>query len=458
MNSRINLLPMTIVIIVLVSLISVLVSADEDTMYSIDVEMVRRLKILPGDDKPYCVAERDRFIYVVGIGNNGDVAYVFKMDKNRGYIQRTWNIGRKGCPIELHDCRFIGDRLYVIGIDCQDSRDTSWMFLVFDDNLTLLLNIKENHTLKEDWIHAFTSDSEYIYAVGAVNGTGGYKTVMIWQWRVEKRRLWDLRLVSSYTSREIYGGRPFDIEINPITNHLWIVGTNRKPYEKMLMWSIMILDKDLKPVKEHALLEELQGQALTVCFDKHGYAYIGGDEAVIKMDTDGNIVDIRRYTNTSFSKSLCIDDLIFMVGDVLKQNRTRHQIAVLMDTNLNILSIKDLHDPTNATSSYFDIGSLAFDGRYIYVAGHEEVTRFENRFGWVIYKLSLKRNEEIVTSTPKTISSIVSLNTSQFIQIGDVLPYITPLIVVIVLVVGFIVFRYKKTKNRSKVRGKHKKV
>ncbi|MEM4040784.1 MAG: hypothetical protein QXM83_03075, partial [Ignisphaera sp.] len=343
-----------------------------------------------------------------------------------------------------------------IGIDCQDSRDTSWMFLVFNENLTLLLDVRENPTPKEDWVHAFTSDGEYIYAVGAVNGTGGYKAVMVWQWRVEKRRLWDLRLVSSYTSREIYGGRPFDIEINPITNHLWIVGTNRKPYDKIFMWSIMILDKDLKPVKEYTLLEELQGQALTICFDKHGYAYIGGDDAVIKMDIDGNIVDIRRYTNMTFSKSLCINDLIFMVGDVLKQNRTRHQIAVLMDTNLNILSIKDLHDPTNATSSYFDIGSLAFDGRYIYVAGHEEVIRLENRFGWVIYKLSLKRDGEIITSTPKTISPVVPLNASQFAQISDILKYITLPIVIIALAVGFIVLRYKKTKNRSKTVKKHK--
>uniref|UniRef100_A0A7C4D2F6 WD40 repeat domain-containing protein n=1 Tax=Ignisphaera aggregans TaxID=334771 RepID=A0A7C4D2F6_9CREN len=456
MNSKINILSIVVVIIVLVSLVTTLVSADRDAMYSIDVEMVRRLKILPGDDKPYCVAERDRFIYVAGIGDNGDVAYVFKMDKDRGYIQKVWNMGRKGCPIELHDCGFIGDKLYVIGIDCQDSRDTSWMFLVFNENLTLLLNVRENPTPKEDWVHAFTSDGEYIYAVGAVNGTGGYKTVMVWQWRVEKRRLWDLRLVSSYTSREIYGGRPFDIEINPITNHLWIVGTNRKPYDKIFMWSIMILDKDLKPVKEYTLLEELQGQALTICFDKHGYAYIGGDDAVIKMDIDGNIVDIRRYTNMTFSKSLCINDLIFMVGDVLKQNRTRHQIAVLMDTNLNILSIKDLHDPTNATSSYFDIGSLAFDGRYIYVAGHEEVIRLENRFGWVIYKLSLKRDGEIITSTPKTISPVVPLNASQFAQISDILKYITLPIVIIALAVGFIVLRYKKTKNRSKTMKKHK--
>ncbi|MEM4682286.1 MAG: hypothetical protein QXR37_02925 [Ignisphaera sp.] len=456
MNSKINILSIVVVIIVLVSLVTTLVSADRDAMYSIDVEMVRRLKILPGDDKPYCVAERDRFIYVAGIGDNGDVAYVFKMDKDRGYIQKVWNMGRKGCPIELHDCGFIGDKLYVIGIDCQDSRDTSWMFLVFNENLTLLLNVRENPTPKEDWVHAFTSDGEYIYAVGAVNGTGGYKAVMVWQWRVEKRRLWDLRLVSSYTSREIYGGRPFDIEINPITNHLWIVGTNRKPYDKIFMWSIMILDKDLKPVKEYTLLEELQGQALTICFDKHGYAYIGGDDAVIKMDIDGNIVDIRRYTNMTFSKSLCINDLIFMVGDVLKQNRTRHQIAVLMDTNLNILSIKDLHDPTNATSSYFDIGSLAFDGRYIYVAGHEEVIRLENRFGWVIYKLSLKRDGEIITSTPKTISPVVPLNASQFAQISDILKYITLPIVIIALAVGFIVLRYKKTKNRSKTMKKHK--
>ncbi|MEM3974879.1 MAG: hypothetical protein QW320_10975 [Ignisphaera sp.] len=456
MNSKINILSIVVVIIVLVSLVTTLVSADRDAMYSIDVEMVRRLKILPGDDKPYCVAERDRFIYVAGIGDNGDVAYVFKMDKDRGYIQKVWNMGRKGCPIELHDCGFIGDKLYVIGIDCQDSRDTSWMFLVFNENLTLLLDVRENPTPKEDWVHAFTSDGEYIYAVGAVNGTGGYKTVMVWQWRVEKRRLWDLRLVSSYTSREIYGGRPFDIEINPITNHLWIVGTNRKPYDKIFMWSIMILDKDLKPVKEYTLLEELQGQALTICFDKHGYAYIGGDDAVIKMDIDGNIVDIRRYTNMTFSKSLCINDLIFMVGDVLKQNRTRHQIAVLMDTNLNILSIKDLHDPTNATSSYFDIGSLAFDGRYIYVAGHEEVIRLGNRFGWVIYKLSLKRDGEIITSTPKTISPVVPLNASQFAQISDILKYITLPIVIIALAVGFIVLRYKKTKNRSKTMKKHK--
>ncbi|MEM1607853.1 MAG: hypothetical protein QXG81_01045 [Ignisphaera sp.] len=456
MNSKINILSIVVVIIVLVSLVTTLVSADRDAMYSIDVEMVRRLKILPGDDKPYCVAERDRFIYVAGIGDNGDVAYVFKMDKDRGYIQKVWNMGRKGCPIELHDCGFIGDKLYVIGIDCQDSRDTSWMFLVFNENLTLLLDVRENPTPKEDWVHAFTSDGEYIYAVGAVNGTGGYKTVMVWQWRVEKRRLWDLRLVSSYTSREIYGGRPFDIEINPITNHLWIVGTNRKPYDKIFMWSIMILDKDLKPVKEYTLLEELQGQALTICFDKHGYAYIGGDDAVIKMDIDGNIVDIRRYTNMTFSKSLCIDDFIFMVGDVLKQNRTRHQIAVLMDTNLNILSIKDLHDPTNATSSYFDIGSLAFDGRYIYVAGHEEVIRLGNRFGWVIYKLSLKRDGEIITSTPKTISPVVPLNASQFAQISDILKYITLPIVIIALAVGFIVLRYKKTKNRSKTMKKHK--
>ncbi|MEM4502600.1 MAG: hypothetical protein QXV42_04035 [Ignisphaera sp.] len=456
MNSKINILSIVVVIIVLVSLVTTLVSADRDAMYSIDVEMVRRLKILPGDDKPYCVAERDRFIYVAGIGDNGDVAYVFKMDKDRGYIQKVWNMGRKGCPIELHDCGFIGDKLYVIGIDCQDSRDTSWMFLVFNENLTLLLDVRENPTPKEDWVHAFTSDGEYIYAVGAVKGTGGYKAVMVWQWRVEKRRLWDLRLVSSYTSREIYGGRPFDIEINPITNHLWIVGTNRKPYDKIFMWSIMILDKDLKPVKEYTLLEELQGQALTICFDKHGYAYIGGDDAVIKMDIDGNIVDIRRYTNMTFSKSLCINDLIFMVGDVLKQNRTRHQIAVLMDTNLNILSIKDLHDPTNATSSYFDIGSLAFDGRYIYVAGHEEVIRLENRFGWVIYKLSLKRDGEIITSTPKTISPVVPLNASQFAQISDILKYITLPIVIIALAVGFIVLRYKKTKNRSKTMKKHK--
>ncbi|MEM4040785.1 MAG: hypothetical protein QXM83_03080, partial [Ignisphaera sp.] len=108
MNSKINILSIVVVIIVLVSLVTTLVSADRDAMYSIDVEMVRRLKILPGDDKPYCVAERDRFIYVAGIGDNGDVAYVFKMDKDRGYIQKVWNMGRKGCPIELHDCGFIG--------------------------------------------------------------------------------------------------------------------------------------------------------------------------------------------------------------------------------------------------------------------------------------------------------------------------------------------------------------
>lgn len=444
-----------IVILILIgSMFFIPVVSDDKFSYgiSIDVDMVRRYKILPGDDKPYCVAEKGRYIYVTGIGNNGAVAYIFKIDKDRGYVQKVWNTAREGCEIEFHDCMFIGDYLYIIGIGCANRGDTTWMYLVFNETLALLLKVEENPTSKEDWVHALTSDGEYIYAVGGINGTGGYKAVMVWQWRVEKRKL-DLSPISSYTSKNIYGGRPFDIEINPVTNHIWIVGTNRKPYERVFMWSILILDKNLRLVKEFTL-EELRGQALTVCFDNRGYAYIGGDDAVIKMDNDGDIMKVQEYRNITFSKSMCLDDYVFMVGDILRPNKTRHQIAVLMDTDLNIVSMKVLHDPTNATSSYFDIGSLAFDGSYIYVAGHEETIRYNNLFEWTVYKLSLRRNGEIITAPPKIINPVSPIFTPS--QETHTIPLYTVLVITtVVLIASYVIFRYRvHRKKYPKLSGK----
>lgn len=447
-----------IIVHILLMMINPVVSvvSEEKNAYSISEEWVRRYKIMPGDDKPYCVAEKDNYIYVTGIGNNGNRTYVFKISKDRGYIVKTWNMHIPGCFIELHDCKFIGNYLYVVGIGCsQNTRDDNLLLLIFDENLNVVVRDESNPTLKSDWFHALTTDGNYLYVAGGINGTGGYKREMTWFWRIEKRKIDDLSLINSYTSDKIYGGRPFDIEINPVSNHLWIIGSDRREREKIFLWSILILDgRDLRFLK--TVEPGIEGEALTLCFDKEGYAYVGGDNVIMKLDKNGEIIALKEYKNITFSKSLCLDDMIFVVGDMLRANRTRNQMAMLMNLNLEQLAIKILHDPTNATSSYFDLGSLDYDGKYIYVAGHEETKQYNGSFGWVVYKLALKRNNELIT---KSITKIKP--TTQHILAAENIHNLTYALlfsgISLGIVAGYIVIRRRYKRKRRISHKKHRK-
>lgn len=421
-----------------------------DEGFDISVDWIKRYKFSFGDDKPYCVAERGSYIYVTGVAGVGSpnvITYILKIDKASGRTVKAWSTPGNGCIVELHDCGFIGRYLYVVGTSCAGPGDDGWLMMVFNEDLEPLIKVEENPTRNADWLHALVSDGRYVYIAGAVNGTGGYKRVMTWLWRVEKRDL-DLGLVRQYTSSKIYGGRPYDIGLNSVTGDIWVVGADRKPHEKEFLWSILILDKDLNEIK--MVEPEVKGQALTICFDRYGYAYVGGDEAIMKIDSSGSIVSIKHFANTSIVKSICIDNLLFVVGDTLWRDLKRHQIAMLLDTELNILALKDLHNPEKASSSYFDIGSMAIDSANIYVAGYEESIQFNETFCWVLYKLFIKRDGATLTFTVSRTEAAVELAKSTVSIDIEPIVYVAPSAVIVLLSLGIAIWYNRRRLKKSR--------
>mgnify|MGYP001772537166 CR=1 FL=1 len=349
------------------------------------VGWVRYLKPTDGDDMAHGVCLFEDYLAAVG---EADLSpFVALLDRATGEVVKTWR-GELGW---LRGCVSMGDRLYVVG----------WHAIyTFDRGLNVLKWVELG------WRpYAVSFDGGYLYLAGAVdrdvNGDGFADVV----WRIEKRTL-DLDLVGywEFYEPELYrvwdsdrrrehrlSLEAYDVAVNPATGDVWAVGhvgiyhgeAARSIYSSSLL---VVLDRGLgvKRVAEYprGRVGHLGGLG-GVCFDDYGDAYVVGEQGVAKFDKGGDFLVANR--GVGGDKIACVGGRVYVFGEKYVDGVYRHVLYVF-DRELNLVDELILSRGVEA-DSYFLAGSPAFDGRSLYVAGHD-LALGEGKARIVVYSIS----------------------------------------------------------------------
>ena len=386
---------------------------------------------------PIGVCMKGQYIYVTGFNQSpsGAIPLMKRYDVRDGSLIETLRTQVMGIGWPT-DCVVSGHRLYVVG-----HVNETWS--IFSLNLDLD-NKRENKSLVRGVPLSVTSDGQFLYVAGYDKvGIDGER------WRVEWRNIGNLSLIGVYPSSNVkYVGRAVAIRLNPVTRQLWVVGYNSTD------WHIEILRRNLSRVA--VIRPDVRGRALGVVFDEEGNAYVYGIGGVIKYDADNR--ELARAISFNVSGAVYVNGTLFIV--------TMDNWLVISDKNLREINRVDLSPEVSKcvnVKGNVRAEKAVSDGKVLYVAGRVRLENSHN-WKWVIYAVSLpkpvQQSAETVkiptgsmpplgsSSTTQTSTSIISStsplasNISDRVGGGGLFPYFMPLIVVIVVIAGLVVWGF----------------
>jgi len=88
---------------------------------------------------------------------------------------------------------------------------------------------------------------------------------------------------------------------------------------------VAILDKDLN-IKRPIQLPGYFGHFGSICFDREGNAYVGGNRTVTKFDNNRNYIE--RYSGDVYVSSImCVKDMLYLFGYVPTTTNSAWQLV-----------------------------------------------------------------------------------------------------------------------------------
>jgi len=311
--------------------------------------------------------------YVIAVGEADSRPFMVIINKDSGNILRTWKGAERGY---FARCSSVEDRLYVAG----NRIENGYRGIIY------LFNEDFNLVKKED-------SKYYKYSSIAFNGQhlylGGSGTSI---WYTERRDL-DLTLVDIQKLHTAEDNALHNIEINPVTGELWVVGWYS--HNRILVSLLTILDPQIigfRKIEYSELHRDHLGYAHSISFDILGNAYVSGtkrsDEPVIaKFDKWGKLINVIR--GVPARQIFAVGDRVYAFGSEHNFKPVKPVLHVL-DLELNVVE-KYILSEDQHLSSYFTYGKPSYDGSNIYVAGYEAEAFQDERRG-VVYSIAVTPN------------------------------------------------------------------
>lgn len=399
----------TVIMIVLILAVSIRVDAQEEVKVNWIIENNPSFF----NDIPFSICEKDSYIYVVGFDYSIETGVfqprIEKRLKSDGSLIKNWTYVPSDYGGLLYDCIIVREKLYAVGVS-YSLIDSNWMLLVLDLDLNLLNYF--NFTGISGAATSIISDQDFLYIAGLV---ANETRTMI---RVEKIRLTDLSISKEYVSNLSEFQEAYSIEINPVSNQIWVVGTT--DFER---WRIEILDKDLSRIK--TIEKEMGASAFSVGFDDEGFSYVVGEGGVIKLDRNGE--EIKNYVQRGFfTKTRLLGNRLYVAGMENVGNYVRQTLYVF-DNELNLLNKTVVSKGIDA-DAIFLTGRMVSDEENLYISGLAYIGY--NDYEWVICSIK-------VSSIPWYLKNWYLIA--------------TPIIVILIVLVAYFIFRIRKVRLQQSV-------
>jgi hypothetical protein len=364
-------------------------------------------------DIPFSICEKDAYIYVAGFAYSIDTGIfqprIEKRLKNDGSLIKNWTCKPSDYGGLLYDCVIVGEKLYAVGMS-YSLTDSNWISLVLDLDLNLLNYF--NFTETSGAATSIIPDQDFLYVAGLITNKTGQGIC------VEKIRIADLSIVKKYVSNLSEFQEAYNIEINPVSNQIWIVGTTNS--EK---WRIEILDKELNHIK--TIEKEIGVSAISVSFDDEGSSYVVGEGGVIKLDKSGE--EIKKYEQEGlFTKTMFSSNSLYVASMENVDNYFRQTLYVF-DKELNLLNKTVVSRGIDADAAFLT-GRMASDEENLYISGLAYIGY--NDYEWVICSIK-------IGSMPWYLKNWYLIATS--------------IIVILVVLAAYSIFRIKKARLQSTV-------
>jgi hypothetical protein len=364
-------------------------------------------------DIPFSICEKDTYIYVAGFYYSIDTGIfqprVEKRFKNDGSLIKNWTCKPSDYGGLLYDCLIAGEKLYAVGMS-YSLTDSNWILLVLDLDLNLLNYF--NFTETSGAATSIISDQDFLYVAGLTTNETGQGIC------VEKIRIADLSIVKKYVSNISEFQEAYNIEINPVSNQIWIVGTTNSE-----RWSIEIFDKELNHIK--TIEKEIGASAISVSFDDEGSSYVVGEGGIIKLDKGGE--EIKKYEQEGFfTKTLFSSNRLYVASMESVENYIRQTLYVF-DKELNLLNKTVVSRGIDA-DAVFLMGRMVSDKENLYISGLAYIGY--NDYEWVICSIK-------IGGTPWYLKNLYLIA--------------TPVIVILIVLAIFFIFKIKKAKPQPTI-------
>ncbi|MGB9786318.1 MAG: hypothetical protein ACPLRJ_03450 [Infirmifilum uzonense] len=359
-----------------------------------------------------CIGQN--YLYIVGFEEKGSqqVTRIEARRLNDGALVINTTLG----PGALYSCAFSRGTLYVAG----KTESEEWLIATLNENLAQPRIVKS----VKGFASSIVVSDGFLYVTGV-----DYNKASV---RVEKRSIESFSLIGAY---EALAPNTYAFASTIVNDAVWLTGTAYTPTG--FIWRIQALAPNLTSIL--TLRPQVEGISYSITASREGLMYVTGPNGTISLDPQGIIVS--KSTLGGFRVAELSGVLVILSG------KDTTKALVLNASDLTIISSIELSKNPVVPS----FGSTATSSDKVFLASAEKIG---NSSTWSIYALSILVPSRITNSTQSNTqtkpaqNSTSTTNPTVSIQPTPILDYITPLLMILVLVLGVVMVR-RKRKHRA---------